>query len=195
MFVSRRQRYVENKYKLYSVIRGQCSDTIQSKIQGKSTFQHIDESTDCLLLLKERKGIMFNFETQQYPTMSTHQASQKYFNTKQGKSEGLMGYYKHFKTTFEILKHYGANIWYHPSLILKEFVSNGHATTTMDTLHNDRVLYEKYSTIVKNKAIAFAFLKGTQRDRYGNLIYDLKSQYARLVDHYPTDLNQALRLY
>ena len=35
MYVSRRERYVENKDKLYSVIWGQCSDTIQSKLQSK----------------------------------------------------------------------------------------------------------------------------------------------------------------
>ena len=70
MYVSRRERYMENKDKLYSVIWGQCSDTIQSKLQGKSTFNHIDESRDCIMLLKEIKGIMYNFESQQYPAMS-----------------------------------------------------------------------------------------------------------------------------
>ena len=47
---------------------------------------------------------------------------------------------------------------------------------------------------IKNKAIAFAFLKGAQRDRYGNLAFDLKSQYARESNQYPKNLNQALRL-
>ena len=194
MYVTRGEQYTENKDKLYSVLWGQCSNTIQSKLQSKPTFQAIDEDRDCLLLLKEIKGIMFNFETQQYPIMSMHRALQKYFNAKQGKSEGLTEYYKRFKTNVEILEHYGANVWYHPSLILKEYNEDGHPDVTIDTIHNDVAIYKQYGTVVKNKAIAFAFLKGAQNDRYGNLIYDLKSQYSRQVDHYPTDLNQALRL-
>ena len=74
MYVSRRERYMENKDKLYSVIWGQCSDTIQSKLQSKSTFNDINESRNCILLLKEIKGIMYNFESQQYPVISMDQA-------------------------------------------------------------------------------------------------------------------------
>ena len=137
---------------------------------------------------------MFNFESQQYPIMSMHQVSQKYFNTKQGRFESLTKYYKRFKTTVEILEHYGANIWYHPSLILKEYKEDGHMNMTINNISNDKILYEEYGKVVKNRAIAFAFLKGAQKDRYGNLIYDLKSQYSRQVNHYPMDLNQAFRL-
>ena len=137
---------------------------------------------------------MFNFESQQYPKMSMHQVSQKYFNTKQGRFEGLTEYYKRFKTTVEILEHCGANIRSHPSLILKEYKEDGHMDMTINNISNDKILYEKYGKVVKNRAIAFAFLKGAQKDRYGNLIYDLKSQYSRQVNHYPTDLNQAFRL-
>lgn len=47
---------------------------------------------------------------------------------------------------------------------------------------------------VKEKSIVFMFLKGAKKDRYGTLMYNLKSQYARGVDHYPTTLSQALQL-
>ena len=172
MYVSRKERYMENKDELYSVIWGQCSDTIQSKLQSKSTFSDIDKSRDYILLLKEIKGIMYNFESQQYPIMSMDQASVKYFTTKQGQFETLAEYYKRFKTNIEILEHYGANIWYHPSLILKEYRKDGHNNVTINSISNDRSLFKKYGDIVKNRAIAYAFLRGAQRDRYGNLIYD-----------------------
>ena len=93
----------------------------------------------------------------------------------------------------EVLEYYSANIWYHPSLIFKEYKKDGHSIN-INNIHNDKNLYNKYRNIVKHQAIAFVFLKGAQKDRCGNLIYDLKSQYARQVDHCPTDLNQALRL-
>ena len=194
MYVSQKERYVENKDKLYSVIWGQCSDSIQSSLQSKHTFSRIDESRDCLELLKEIKGIMYNFESQQYPVVSMHQVLQKYFNTKQGKFESLTEYYKRFKTTVDILEHYGANVWYHPSLIVKEFHNDGHIHATKNSIHEDRVLYERYATIVKNKSIAYTFLRGAQRERYGNILFELRSQYSRDINKYPADLNQALRL-
>ena len=64
----------------------------------------------------------------------------------------------------------------------------------MDSIHNNKALYEKNGMFVKNKAIAFAFSKGTQIDRYGNLIYNLNSQYIRQVNNYLTGPSQALRL-
>lgn len=68
-YVARKQKYDENKDKLYSVIWGQCSDNMQSRIQSDTIFQSIDEERSCLLLLKEIKGVMFNFESQQFPIM------------------------------------------------------------------------------------------------------------------------------
>ena len=174
MYVSRRERYMENKDKLYSVIWDQCSDTIQSKLQSKSTFNDIDESRNCIMLLKEIKGIMYNFKSQQYPIMSMDQASVKYFTTRQGKFETLTKYYKRFKTKVEILEHYGANIWYHPSLILKEYKQDDHDNMTINNISDNNILFTKYGNIVKSRAIAYAFLRGAQKDRYGNLIYDLK---------------------
>ena len=57
MYVSHREKYLENKDKLYSVIWGQSSDTIQSKLQSKSTFQHIDDnSTLSYLCIKCHKN-------------------------------------------------------------------------------------------------------------------------------------------
>ena len=64
IYVSRKDRYEENKDKLYSIIWGQCSNAMQSKLQNKTTFQDIDDNGQCLNLLKEIKGIIFNFETQ-----------------------------------------------------------------------------------------------------------------------------------
>ena len=123
-----------------------------------------------------------------------HQASVKYFARKRGKFETLTDYYKRFKTNIDILDHYGANIWYHPSLILKEYRKYGHNNVITNSISDDITLFKKYGNTVKNRAIVYAFLKGAQKDRYDNLIYDSRSQYSREVNHYPVDLNQALML-
>ena len=92
------------------------------------------------------------------------------------------------------LEHYGADIWSHPRLILLEYQKEGHRNVTIDGIYRDQALFRKYKTIVKNRAMAFAFIRGAQRDQYGTLIYDLKRQYAREVNHYTENLNVALCL-
>ncbi len=193
-YVARKQKYDENKDKLYSVIWGQCSDSMQSRIQSNTNFQSIDEKRSCLLLLKEIKGVMFNFESQQFPIMSMAMASQKYYNIKQGRYEGLTDYHKRFKTCVEVLEHYGASEWSHPSLIMNEYRKDGNTTITIDAIYDDATSFKKHMATVKEKSVAFMFLKGAKKDRYGTLMYDLKSQYARGVDHYPMTLSQALQL-
>ena len=193
-FVTRKQKYDENKDKLYAVIWGQCSENMQSKLQSNTSFQAIDEHRSCLLLLKEIKGVMFNFESQQYPIMSMSMAAQKYYNIKQGRHESLTAYYKRFKTCVEVLEHYGASEWSHPSLILNEYRKDNDTNMTIDRIYDDATKFKNYLKIVKGKSTAFMLLKGARKERFGTLIYDLKSQYARDVDHYPTDLNQALQL-
>ena len=42
-YVAQMEKYSENKHKLYSVIWGQCSDSMQSKLQNKDNFVRIDE--------------------------------------------------------------------------------------------------------------------------------------------------------
>ena len=64
---------------------------------------------------------MFNFESQQYLIISMYHATQKYINAKQGKMESLTDYYKRFKLIVEVLEHYGADIWSHPSLFVKKY--------------------------------------------------------------------------
>ena len=137
---------------------------------------------------------MFNFETQQYPILSMHLACQKFYNIKQGKFEELTNYHKRFKTIVDVLDHYGANIWAHPSLIIQEYKNNGDTEILEENIYDNMEEFNKHKLSVKNKSIAFAFLKGAQRDRYGNLAFELRSQYAREINQYPKTLNQAFRL-
>ena len=121
-------------------------------------------------------------------------ACQKFYNIKQGKYEELTDYHKRFKTIIDVLDHYGVNIWSHPSLIIQEFKANGDLNISEENIYHNMEEFNKHKSTIKNKAIAFVFLKGALRDRYGNLAYDIKSQYAREINQYPKTLNQAFRL-
>ncbi len=61
-------------------------------------------------------------------------AAQKFYNIRQGKYEGLTHYHKRFKTCVEVLEHYGASEWSHPSLILSEYKKDGNTNMTLDNI-------------------------------------------------------------
>ena len=84
---------------------------------------------------------MFNFKSQEYPIMSLHHASQKYFNKNQGKDKSLTDYHKRFRTTVEVLEQYGADIWSHPRLILLKYHKEGHRNITIDGIYRDQALF------------------------------------------------------
>ena len=123
-----------------------------------------------------------------------HLACQKFYNIKHGNYEESTDYHKRFKTIVDVLDHYRANIWAHPSLIMQEYRDTGNIDISEENIYNNMKEFNKHKLSIKNKFIAFAFLKGAQRDMYGNLAFHLRSQYAREINQYPKTLNQALRL-
>lgn len=74
---------------------------------------------DCLLLLKEIKGIMFKFESQQYSIMPIYQAATKFLTYKQGKHKHLDDYHIRFKTISDVLDHYQVDLWHQSTEIVK----------------------------------------------------------------------------
>ena len=50
MYILHQERYIENKAKMYSFIWGQCSNTMQSKLQSKQSFQQTDGKNGFVLV-------------------------------------------------------------------------------------------------------------------------------------------------
>ena len=73
-YVKRIDTYAENKSTIYSVLWGQCSDTMKTKIKALDIFELISENSDSLALLKEIKGISYRFESRDNIYMSMDDA-------------------------------------------------------------------------------------------------------------------------
>ena len=113
-----------------------------------------------------------------------HHTTQKYINAKQVKTESLTNYYKRFKTIVEVLDNYSANIWSHQSLIPKEYQKHQQTEMTIDEIQDNWNKYIKHNQRVKNRAVAYAFLRKAIHNQYGNLVYNLKNKYSRQIDQY-----------
>ena len=55
-------KLTQNVATMYSAAWGQCSKQMQSRVQALKEFKRNHETSNCLWLLKEIKGITFQFE-------------------------------------------------------------------------------------------------------------------------------------
>lgn len=62
-YVRQKEVYASNKVALYSVVWGQCSEAMQTKVKTDPTYTSFHETSDSLLLIKTIKGIAYRFET------------------------------------------------------------------------------------------------------------------------------------
>ena len=90
----------------FSVIWGQCSPTMQSKLQSLDEYDARSEAHDCAWILQEIKGVTHKFEGTRYICMSLHDAIQHFYNCKQEPKQSLHDYLGHYRTVVEVLDHY-----------------------------------------------------------------------------------------
>ena len=56
----REETYISNMQQIYSLIWGQCTETMQAKLEGLVNYESINNASDALTLLREMKKIAFN---------------------------------------------------------------------------------------------------------------------------------------
>ena len=200
----------DNLLHLWSVIWGQCSYNMQTKLKAHGSFTIKRSATDCAWLLKEIKGVTNAFETTKLIFVSLDKALQSYYTTYQTKNQNLDTFYKDFKAQVEVLEHYGANLGADDAyikeverttttLVKPTDVSSASSllfdATAKQKFDTDMISYNsKVRKISRNRAIAISFIRRADRGRYGALWLDLQNQYSRGHDQYPTDLTNAYEL-
>ena len=81
-YVTRTIIYSSNKCKLYAVIWDQCSPSMQARMESLDNYVELNQSKDCIRLLREIKASVFEFETQAYIYDSMLKASSAIYNIK-----------------------------------------------------------------------------------------------------------------
>ena len=72
-----------NIQKAYSLVLGQCTDLITTKIESSSRWDNIRSTQDVLLLLQEIKTICFKFEDHKYKPLALHMENVNFYNFRQ----------------------------------------------------------------------------------------------------------------
>ncbi len=81
---------------LYSVVWGQCSEALRSKLKGNPDFMIISTNADSLELLKAIRSEMTGFQKRQYLAHSVHTIMREFYQLSQDKHRSNQEYYDEF---------------------------------------------------------------------------------------------------
>ena len=97
-----------------------------------------------------------------------------------------------FKDICQFIEHYGGNLGDDQALIDEELVNS---VILAYAKEKEKEEYRVEARVrAKNKALAIAFLKRSDKARDGQLLWDLKNQYSSGTDQYPKTVTEAYNL-
>ena len=74
----------ENLQKAYSLIHGQCTELLKSKLKTSTKWETVSSQYDMLGLLEAIKTIIYKFEDQKYLPLTLHHAKMNFYAYRQG---------------------------------------------------------------------------------------------------------------
>ena len=178
----RTRTLTQNIKSLYGVVWGQCSVNMQGQLKSLTGFDDADDTSDCIWLLQSIKGAAFSFDEERYLYCSLDDHLVKYVMYRQGPGEALASYLHQYRIFVEVYEHYGG-MFTGGQIVLD---------TIPDTV--PPLTYAERKAKVRDRMIAFGFLKRSDPKRYGTLLSDLANDYARGVDAYPATISAAYKL-
>jgi hypothetical protein len=108
--VKRKGYLSENLRSAYSLIWGQCTEALRSKLRAKTEFETIAQHFDCVELLKLIKDTVFKFSSQKYKPHALHEAIRRFYTLIQDKNSSCEDHVRKFKNQVEVVEHCGGDI-------------------------------------------------------------------------------------
>lgn len=199
-YMNRRIEVQENNLQsIFAVIWGQCTSTMQLKLESLKEYDQISSNYDCAWVWKAMKGITHHFEGTRYMVLSLDEDSRMTFYLyKQSNRQTLHEYLTHFSSLIEVLEHYGARPGEDAVFIksvknlIKEEVAPAEESEPVSVIEAN---YNTVVTAARNRSIGVVFLKRSDRRAYGYFWTELENQYTRGNDQYPLDMTAAYNLH
>ena len=176
-FVKEKAGIVAAMKGLYSVIWGQCSETLRSRLKSNADHAAISATADSLGLLKAIRAEMTGFKKLHYLPHSVHTIMREFYQLAQGRHRTNHEYYDEFNNLVAAVDDCGAMIAMHPTIyqeILNETVADASNPTPDKQTTAGKIGRERY--------LAVAFLLGADRVRYGMMIEEIENEYLRNRD-------------
>jgi hypothetical protein len=174
-FVRNKAAIIAAMKAIYSVIWGQCSKGLRSKLKSNSSYDGISVDADSLALLKEIRSEMTGFKKRNYLPRSVHSIMREFYNLSQGKHRTNQEYYDEFNKLVAAVDECGAMVARHPTIydeVIEEIAFD------VDSATADEISQAKSTS--RERYLAVAFLLGADRIRYGIMIEEIENEYLRV---------------
>jgi hypothetical protein len=179
-FTKRKEALEMNLSKAYSFIWDQCAKLLQNKIKAKTDYVSLNKGTP-INLLKAIKQQVMNFQESRYEMSTILEALKNMINVKQRYNETLQDNTKRFKTLAEVMElHIGGPIE------LTKFMSK-----MEEFIPKDDESIEKCKAKAFEQFLAYTYMEGADKSKYGSLLSGLQTQYLLGNDQYPRTVSDA----
>jgi hypothetical protein len=165
---------------LYNLVWGQCSKTMQQKLESLDDYIDIRNSSDGIGLLLAIKNTAYNYNDEKYIFELVIEAQYRVMVLRQNNMTPQQ-YYEKFSNLVSVYIHCGGSNDPDPGLY--EHVA---------TEHGWKTITEKRKAEVKEMYWATLFILHADPIRYGGLITDLQNDYLTEIDKYPKTMTAAL---
>jgi hypothetical protein len=186
-YIKRDDILTENCETVYSLVMGQCTESMTAKLEGLEEYNSIQSNVDVIKLIKAIKGI-----TYQYNTMTVFLATKQFYLLYQGRKCTHVQYLRKFQTCVSIVEQYGGSIGQDMGLVKAELEAMGVTSTDFAAVSAAQKL--EATQVAKDKYLAMAFLSGADERRCGKLLLDLQNDYTKGVNNYPVSVTSAFNL-
>ena len=198
-YVKRRDLYNSNLGKAYAFIWGQCSKTMQNKIQSRKDYDNI--KGDPIALLKSIKEHSLSYHENKYAMCTVLDAYKNFINLKQKDDESLIDYTRRFKAARDVLQTQIGDTMVFPGYSdtlkqakfkLPEPASDPSKMKSKTTIVGERINKEDKEAYQHFQA--YLLLVNSDQLKYGSLVINLASQYSLGHDQYPKDVTSAVNV-
>ena len=181
-----------NNKKLFSIVKGQCTDAMVSRIEGHNTWNGCKGSQDGLALLVIVKEYSYDYQHQQYIPLVLTRGVIRLYTFKQRQEWSVAKYHEAFKNVVDVFEAQGGTIGEIRGLL--KFAAKEEGTIA----GNYQNLTDAEKTIIRDKArqyqLAVLFIEGADPVRFGSLLIELDNSNTLQLDTYPRTLKDAYNM-
>lgn len=168
-----------SKSHLWQVAWAQSSESVKSKVEATPDYETAREEDNLFWLLTAIKNSTHRFEPTEYRFDALMDAVHAVMTCTQGPNQGTTAYYETMKELIGVLHSYGGQVHQGPA---------ADPGDDDDPIPNGA---NAQNAFMRDRCHASLLIRNADRQRFGTLVDDLKNNFARGNNQYPTTMDGA----
>jgi hypothetical protein len=188
-FTRQKEAYDDHNNTLYSIILGQCTPYLITKIEADGEWPGIMEAMDGIKLLRSIKRICYNYQSQKNFRQSVHEALYRFYHLSMDKYTTPQEYFERFMNQVHVVEEVGGSFGSLAKQYADAFLQQDKTLAEMTEAEQMKIL-----DTARDGALAMAFIMGVDRTRYSGLLIHLENQHTQGMDMWPKTPQEAYSL-